>query len=59
VDLYEDIGGKYLPRLAPGAASHYVERMGGRIELVTCDENGSRGTIVEDLRGQVVNRGTE
>jgi hypothetical protein len=56
VDLYEDIGGKYLPRLAPGAVSHYAERAGGRIELVTCDENGSRGVVVEDLRGSLVNR---
>jgi ribonuclease BN (tRNA processing enzyme) len=56
VDLYEDIGGKYLPKLADGGAPHYVERTDGRVELVTYDEDGSRGTVVEDLRGRLVNR---
>lgn len=56
VDLYEDVGGKYLPKLAEGDASYYAERPDGRIELVSCGEDGSRGTIVEDLRGELVNR---
>jgi ribonuclease BN (tRNA processing enzyme) len=50
VDLYEDIGGKYLPKLAEGDASHYMERPDGRVERVTCEADGSRGIVVEDLR---------
>lgn len=55
VDLYEDIGGKYLPKLADGQGSHYAELPDGRVELVTYGENGSRGTVVEDLRGRLGN----
>lgn len=50
VDLYEDIGGKYLPKLPDGDNSRYIERSDGRVELVTYTEQGSYGTIVEDLR---------
>ena len=53
VDLYEDVGGKYLPKLAEGDGSHYAERPDGRVELVSYDEGGSRGTVVEDLRGRL------
>jgi ribonuclease BN (tRNA processing enzyme) len=56
VDLYEDVGGKYLPKLAADDASYYVERADGRVELVTRTEDGSRGILVEDLRGGLVNR---
>ena len=56
VDLYEDVGGKYLPKLAAGDASCYVERSDGKVELVTRGANGSKGTVVEDLRGRLVNR---
>ncbi len=56
VDLYEDVGGKYFPKLVPGVSSHYMARTDGRVELVTCDRAGSRGTVVEDLRGRLVNR---
>ena len=55
VDLYEDVGGKYLPKLAD-ACSSYKERPDGRVELVTYDDRGSRGVVVEDLRGQLVHR---
>ncbi len=50
VDIYEDIGGKYLPKLADDDTAHYVERADGRVELVSRDERGSRGIIVEDRR---------
>ncbi len=56
VDLFEDIGGKYLPRLADGDGSHYVERQDGRVERVTCGEEGSCGIVVEDLRGRLADR---
>jgi metallo-beta-lactamase superfamily protein len=56
VDLYEDIGGKYLPMLAEGDGSYYAERADGRVERVTCHENGSQGVVVEDLRGRLVKR---
>ncbi|HXE97114.1 MAG TPA: hypothetical protein VN642_11945 [Dongiaceae bacterium] len=58
VDLYEDVGGKYLPKLPDGEASHYVERADGKVERVTYSEHGSLGTVVEDLRGRLVNRWT-
>jgi ribonuclease BN (tRNA processing enzyme) len=50
VDLYEDVGGKYLPKLPPGDDSWYVERSDGKVERVTYDDDGSRGVVVEDLR---------
>ncbi|MEI6703348.1 MAG: hydrogenase maturation protease [Deltaproteobacteria bacterium] len=53
VDLYEDIGGQYLPKLADDDNSRYVERVDGRIELVTFSEHGSRGTIAEDQRSRL------
>jgi ribonuclease BN (tRNA processing enzyme) len=56
VDIYEDIGGKYLPKLAAGYFSHYAERPDGNVELIVHDEAGSRGTLVQDLRGALVNR---
>jgi ribonuclease BN (tRNA processing enzyme) len=56
VDLYEDVGGKYLPKLAADDASSYVERADGRVEQVTRTEAGSRGIVVQDLRGGLVNR---
>ena len=52
VDLYEDVGGKYFPKL-PDDRSSYKERPDGRVELVTYDEDGSRGTVMEDLRGRL------
>jgi len=56
VDLFEDIGGRYLPKLPEGDVSHYVERGDGRVEQVTCGEDGSVGKIVEDLRGRLADR---
>lgn len=56
VDLYEDIGGKYLPKLEEGAAVHYVEREDGMVERVTFNDGGSQGVVVANLRGSIVNR---
>lgn len=56
VDLYEDVGGKYLPKLAETDTAHYAERPDGRVELITLSEDGSSGVIVEDLRGRLVNK---
>lgn len=55
VDLYEDIGGKYLPILAVGDGSYYQARPDGKVERISYDEGGSRGVVVKDLRGEVLN----
>lgn len=51
VDLYEDLGGRYFPRLERRNA-FYIERQDGRVELVEFSKKGSRGVIVQDLRRQ-------
>ncbi len=56
VDMYEDISGRYLPRLEDGD-SVYIERPDGRIELVEFTNEGSRGRIVEDCRGRLMKGG--
>ena len=53
VDLYEDIGGKYLPILGADNSLRYVERTDGRVELVSFSEQGSQGTVVEDQRARL------
>jgi hypothetical protein len=50
VDLYEDVGGKYFPKL-PDDGSKYMERPDGRVERVRFTAEGSTGTVVEDQRG--------
>ncbi|MDD2308235.1 MAG: hypothetical protein PHH91_01485 [Desulfuromonadaceae bacterium] len=54
VDLYEDVGGKYLPKLGDSDISSYVERADGRVERVTYHKDGSLGTVVESLRGRLL-----
>ncbi|HIJ87653.1 MAG TPA: hypothetical protein HPP97_08205 [Desulfuromonadales bacterium] len=54
VDLYEDVGGKYFPKLTDDSAC-YKLRPDGRVELVTCDELGSQGIVVENLREMLAN----
>ena len=49
VDHYEDIAGRYFPKIEDETAL-YKERRDGRVEFVAISENGSRGTIVEDHR---------
>jgi ribonuclease BN (tRNA processing enzyme) len=53
VDLYEDIGGKYLPKLTDDGASRYLERADGQVERVVFDSQGSRGIVVEDQRARL------
>jgi ribonuclease BN (tRNA processing enzyme) len=53
VDLYEDISGKYLPKLADGDTARYVDRTDGQVELVTFNDLGSQGTVVEDQRARL------
>ncbi|OGW23879.1 MAG: hypothetical protein A2X59_11795 [Nitrospirae bacterium GWC2_42_7] len=52
VELYEDISGKYFPKL-DNENSTYFERKDGKVELVEFSEKGSSGKIVEDLRGKI------
>lgn len=49
VDLYEDISGRYFPKIEEGDA-RYLERRDGRVELIEFNGEGSRGLIVEDHR---------
>lgn len=52
IDLYEDISGKYFPYLE-GNDQTYVKRHDGKIELIEFTQEGSRGKIIEDLRGKL------
>jgi len=49
VDVYEDVGGRYLPLLEP-AEGHYRLRDDGLIERVGEHAGGSEGTVVADQR---------
>jgi hypothetical protein len=57
VDLYEDIAGKYFPKLENNDAE-YRERTDGRIELVRFTDEGSSGKIVENERDRLVKKDT-
>jgi hypothetical protein len=52
IDLYEDIGGRYFPRLEK-SDTLYHERVDGRIELIEVTHEGSVGNIVESCRGKL------
>jgi ribonuclease BN (tRNA processing enzyme) len=52
VELYEDISGKYFPKLE-NKDSIYFERKDRRVELIEFSEKGSSGKIVEDQRGKI------
>lgn len=49
VDLYQDISGKYFPKI-DGGGSFYFERGDGRVERIEVTEEGSTGKIVENDR---------
>jgi ribonuclease BN (tRNA processing enzyme) len=49
VDLYEDIGGQYFPRIER-AGAEYQCRADGKVELVEYSREGSRGAVVEGVR---------
>jgi len=53
VDMYEDISGRYFPKLEEENVM-YLEREDGRVELVEFTGEGSRGTIVEDHRARLL-----
>jgi len=52
VELFEDISGKYFPKLE-GNNSVYAEREDGQVELVEYTDDGSSGVIVEDHRARL------
>ena len=55
VDMYQDISGKYFPKLEEKNVM-YQKRRDSRVELVEFTEEGSRGRIVEDYRDRLMNR---
>ncbi len=52
VDLYQDIAGRYFPRLED-ENSHYFERADGRVELIASNPQGSTGRVVKDIRSKL------
>jgi hypothetical protein len=55
VDLYEDISGRYFPKLEE-KDSVYIKRRDGHVELVRIAKEGSRGEIVNDSRPELLKR---
>ena len=55
VDLYEDISGKYFPKLE-NKNKKYLEREDGKVELIEFTENGSTGRIIENYRDRLLKR---
>jgi len=53
VDLYEDISGKYFPKIERSDCI-YLERKDGRVELIEFHDKGSRGSIVENRRHRLL-----
>lgn len=58
VDLYEDISGRYYPRLIE-EHEFYIQRNDGQVEKVVRTESGSVGRIVEDHRKRLLESGAE
>ena len=56
VDIYEDISGKYFPKLEEKNAV-YMERGDGKIELIKFTKEGSRGEIVDNYRSNLLKGG--
>jgi ribonuclease BN (tRNA processing enzyme) len=52
IDLYQDISGKYFPKIEDDNKV-YRERKDGQVELVETTEIGSNGRIVQDCRGRL------
>jgi len=52
VDLYEDIAGRYFPKIEDSNA-RYLRRRDGKVERIEFTKEGSSGTVVEDQRGRV------
>jgi ribonuclease BN (tRNA processing enzyme) len=53
VDLYEDISGRYFPKIEEGSKAGYFKRRDGKVDRLEFTEEGSRGTVVEDQRNRV------
>lgn len=52
VDLYEDMSGKYFPRIEK-KDSVYLERGDGKVEIIEFTEGGSSGRVIEDQRDKL------
>jgi ribonuclease BN (tRNA processing enzyme) len=52
VDLYEDISGRYFPKIEEDHAQ-YLRRKDGKVERVEFTVEGSRGVVVEDERSRL------
>lgn len=52
VDLYEDIAGRYYPKIE-GSQARYFKRRDGKVERLEFTDDGSRGMVVEDQRDRV------
>ena len=52
VDLYEDISGRYFPKIED-RDTMYLERKDGKVELVEFTDKGSRGRVVENQRDRL------
>jgi ribonuclease BN (tRNA processing enzyme) len=52
VDLYQDISGRYFPKIEDSNA-RYFRRPDGKVERIEFTGEGSTGRIVEDQRGRV------
>ena len=55
VDLYEDISGRYFPKIENRNAE-YLERKDGKVELIVFGEEGSTGKIARDHRDRLLSR---
>lgn len=55
VELFEDIGGKYFPKL-DDKNSMYLERKDGHVERLTFNGGGSNGTLVENVRAELAKK---
>jgi ribonuclease BN (tRNA processing enzyme) len=53
VELYEDISGKYYPKIEDDCC-RYLRRKDGKVERIEFTEGGSRGEVVEDERGRLL-----
>jgi ribonuclease BN (tRNA processing enzyme) len=55
IDLYEDISGRYFPKIDDENAL-YFERKDRRIERIEFTERGSTGKVVGSIRGKIFKR---
>ena len=53
VDLYEDIGGDYFPKIE-NRDTVYHERIDGRVELLEYTHEGSSGRVLESYRDMLI-----